>query len=69
MTTLSKDELAYGQQKNREYAWEQAKEEHRIFRFKRAVVLGREIPWDETDTDSVDCRYIELCKQSNITPW
>jgi hypothetical protein len=56
---LTKEELTYGQQKNREHCWHQAKEE-----FKR--VFGR-IP--RGDEEYLHTRYYQLCAQANLTAW
>jgi hypothetical protein len=61
-TSLTKEALAYGQQKNREYCWEQAKLE-----FKE--IFGLFDAENDNHDDWVSNRYLELCEKSNITPW
>ena len=57
---MTPQELAYGQQKNREHIWQQVKDD-----FKNAMETSKESLID----DLMDYRYLELCKSSNITPW
>lgn len=56
MSMLTQQEISYGQQKNREYIYEQAVSEC-------VQMLGR---WNDS---FIDQRYEFLCKQANITPW
>ena len=57
--------LAYGHQKNREHCWEQAKTERRLFKTEHHDFT----PLNEMDVAWVDYRYMELCKNINITAW
>lgn len=61
--TLKPAEIAYGQQKNREYIYLECKEWYRI-------VFGRK-PRDGNDDDEafIDKAYEIKCALSNITPW
>jgi hypothetical protein len=52
----TKEQIAYGQQKNREHIWNQAVNES-------IELIGR---WNDS---FIDQRYEYLCKQANITPW
>lgn len=53
---LTLEEIAYGQQKNREYIYEESKE-------KSKEILGR------YDWQFIDTYYERLCNLANITPW
>lgn len=63
MTMLTQQEIAYGQQKNREHIWQQCKCEF-------VETYGIQ-PRDGCDLDQffLDSRYEYLCRQSNIQPW
>jgi hypothetical protein len=62
------EEIEYGQQKNREYIWQQAKQER--WEYKRLKSFGKPpCLWNELDEDMVCVRYEILCKNANITPW
>lgn len=60
--SLTTEQLAYSQQKNREYIWEQCRVE-----FKEKFGIFN--PDSLVDEDWLDNRYLELCSQANITPW
>lgn len=66
---LTQQQLAYGQQKNREHIWQQAKAERREFKIKLNELLGHSLEWTEHDKDMTGVRYEMLCRNSNITPW
>ncbi len=67
---LTVEQMAYGQQKNREYIWRQAKLERWEYKQSNAILLRREIePWNELDEDMTGVRYEQLCLSANITPW
>lgn len=53
---LTTQEIAYGQQKNREYIYEECK--------AKSFEMFKCYNWE-----FIDSRYEFLCKQSNITPW
>jgi len=67
---LTQDQIAYGQQKNREHCWNQAKQERIEYKKFIANALKKDIerwyPWDER---AVEIRYEELCELAKITPW
>lgn len=63
--TLTKEELAYGQQKNREHIWKQAQEDRKEFK----LAHGDSSQLDKMDVAWVDYRYMELCEIAKITPW
>jgi hypothetical protein len=54
--TLSPSELAYSQQKNREYIWLECKDKSRE-------------KFGYIDEDFCDFEYERLCKLANITAW
>jgi hypothetical protein len=60
---LTQQEIAYGQQKNREHIWSQCEidfeEEHGL----------KSKSWQDDDQDWLDNRYMELCDEAKITPW
>ncbi len=62
---LSMQEIAYGQQKNREYIYSQAQDERKQLRKER----GDLYTWGRCDEDWVDYRYMQLCENCNITAW
>lgn len=67
---LTKDQIAYGQQKNRNHAWEQAKAERVEYKRLVAKLQNREIgKWVQFDEDMVCIRYKVLCDSANITAW
>lgn len=57
---LTVEELAYSQQKNREYIWNQCEIE-----FKEKFGYGSR-SWDDYDQDWLSLRYEYLCDKSNI---
>jgi hypothetical protein len=65
MTTLTKEEIAYSQQKNREHMYYQAQNERHAFKDTQ----NDESAWSEADTAWSDYRYMELCEKANIAPW
>ena len=65
MNTMTKEEIAYGVQKNREHIWNQAKQECKAFK----IEMKDFSKWDGSDEAWTDYRYMELCEKSNITPW
>jgi hypothetical protein len=62
---LTKEELAYSQQKNREHIWIQAKQERVVFKKEHSDSSL----WNSFDEAWTDFRYIELCEKANITRW
>jgi hypothetical protein len=66
---LTEDQIAYGQQKNREHMYNQAKSERLEYKNLQKQIYGHVISWSEVDTTMVDVRYEQLCKNVNITPW
>lgn len=67
---LTQDEIAYGQQKNREFIWQQARQERMEYKISLAKDFGYEVePWNELDENMAYIRYELLANASNITPW
>lgn len=67
---LTPEQIVYGQQKNREYIWTQAREEVWDFKRKLAKIFNQPLTTlTEEDIEHMDNKYIRLCKQANITPW
>jgi hypothetical protein len=61
---LTKEELAYSQQKNRVHIYNQAKRERlEMYGFPSWSSL------ESSDEAWIDYRYMQLCEQANITPW
>ena len=60
---LTQQEIAYGQQKNREHIWRQCVDE---FKEKHNRHPNE---WDPADEIEVDNRYLNLCEITNITPY
>lgn len=70
LTKFAECVKAYGQQKNREHIWDQAKSERLEYKKLRARVLGSNgAIWSELDEDMTGVRYEQLCDHCNITPW
>lgn len=63
--SLSLDQIAYGQQKNRENIYSHAINERGDLKAHTKDISS----WNVFDDAWVDYRYMELCAQSNITPW
>lgn len=61
--TLTIDQLAYGQQKNREHIWEQAKQQFEINNGVKYSACRDE------DSSCLNSIYEAMCKNVNITPW
>ena len=57
---LTKERLAYSQQKNREFIYQQAKEE---------IMGKRQRSMSELEEIHVYERFKKLCKDANINPW
>lgn len=67
---LTQDQIAYGQQKNREHIWNQAKLERMEYKALQSKFYKEPIkPWNDLDEDMTCVRYESLCQNSNITPW
>ena len=66
---LTQEQVAYGQQKNREHMYNQAKLERLEYKRLQERTYGHKIAWSDSDTAMVDARYEDLCKNANITPW
>jgi hypothetical protein len=60
---LSQEQIAYGQQKNREHIWQECKEMF-IKYFERTPYERR-----DEDQECLDLWYEAKCKRANITPW
>lgn len=58
--SLSAEQLAYSQQKNREFIYEQARKE---------IMGERGRGMSELEEIYVYNRFKQLCKQANINPW
>lgn len=61
--SLSTEQLAYSQQKNREHIWEDAK---RQFEKNNGV---KYCSWRDEDSECLNLIYVSMCKKANITPW
>lgn len=67
---LTQEQIAYGQQKNREHIWNQAKLERMEYKALQSKLYKEPIkPWNDLDEDMTGVRYKSLCENSNITPW
>jgi len=60
---LTQDQIAYGQQKNREHIWQQCKSEFLEQNGEHAK------SWCDHDQQVLSDRYEYLCKQARIKPW
>ena len=62
---MNAEQIAYGQQKNREFMYAQAIQERK----ETKTNLKDESKWGSSDEVWTDYRYMQLCSQSKITPW
>ena len=62
---LTKEQLEYSQQKNREYIYREAKEKVIAFKFECKDFSK----WNDRDETLVDDHYEYLCERANINPW
>ena len=60
---MTSQDKSYGEQKNREHIWEQAK---RRFEANSGV---KYVVWRDEDSDIVNRDYEALCREARITPW